>query len=126
MMPFIRAAAASLALSFGLVLAIPLAARAYVEDEAMQPVWLHYLMAIDAAQYCWNMRFDGPAYDSMATVIDHRVDHAIGAGPRTHLVDVAKDQTWDLVFKYGCNDPRVADLLALFHNELQLALPPGP
>lgn len=114
------------ALLLGLFLALPTAARADTEDEAMQPVWLHYWMAIDAAQYCWNMRFDGPAYDAMATVIDHRVDHAIGAGPRTHLVDVAKDQTWDLVFKYGCNDPRVGDLLALFHNELQPALSPGP
>jgi len=98
-------------------------ARADAKDDAMQPVWLNYWEAISAAQQCEDRKFSGADYDAMVHVINGKVDSAIGAGPRNHLITVAKDNVSDRVVKYGCHDSQVGDLLALFHNELQPALP---
>jgi len=97
-------------------------ARANAEDDAMQPVWLNYWEAISAAQQCENRKFSSLDYDAMVHVINGKVDNAIGAGPRDHLITVAKDNVSDRVGKYGCHDTQVSDLLALFHSELQPAL----
>jgi hypothetical protein len=98
-------------------------ARADAQDDAKQPVWLNYWEAISAAQQCEDRKFSGADYDAMVHVINGKVDNAIGAGPRTHLITAAKDNVSDRVSKYGCHDSEVTDLLALFHNELQPALP---
>ena len=91
-------------------------------DAAMEPVWSHYWMAIAAANQCENWNFTGPQYDEMTHYINMRVNYAIGAGPRTHLIDDAKEAVRDRSFKYGCHDQMIGDLLATFHNELQPTL----
>ena len=91
-------------------------------DAAMEPVWSHYWMAIAAANQCENWSFTAPQYDEMTHYINQRVNYAIGAGPRTHLIDDAKEAVRDRAFKYGCHDQAISDLLATFHNELQPVL----
>jgi hypothetical protein len=110
------------ALVFTLMAGVSTPARADAEDDAMQPVWLNYWEAISAAQQCEDRKFSGTDYDAMVHVINGKVDNAIGAGPRNHLITVAKENVSDRVFKYGCHDSQMSDLLALFHNELQPAL----
>ena len=119
----IRRAAMGLAVFLVLLAANPVPAHADAKDEAMEPIWLHYWEAIEAARQCDGRKFTGPDYDAMVHVINRKVDYAIGAGPRTHLITVAKDNVWDLVFKYGCKDPRTMDLLNLFHTDLEPVLP---
>lgn len=91
-------------------------------DAAMEPVWKRYWMAIAAAQQCEDRKFTGPEYDAMTHVINGKVNNAIGAGPRTHLIDDANSDVWDRQFKYGCKDQQIGDLLAIYHNELEPAL----
>ncbi len=119
----IRRTALGFALAVVLLAAGPQLARADAKDDAMEPVWLRYWEAIAAAQQCEDRKFTSPDYDAMVHVINRKVDFAIGAGPRTHLITVAKDNVWDLVFKYGCKDPRTVDMLNLFHTDLEPALP---
>ena len=99
-----------------------LTSLAHADDAAMEPIWKHYWMAIAAANQCEDRRFSGPEYDAMTHVINMKVNYGIGAGPRTHLIDDAKSDVQDRVFKYGCHDPQVYELLALYHNELEPAL----
>jgi hypothetical protein len=119
----IRRSAFCAAVVIALLAVAPAPARADAQDDAMEPVWLHYWLAISAAQQCEDRKFTGPDYDAMVQVIDRKVNFAIGAGPRTHLITVSKDQVWDRVFKYGCHDQQIVDLLTLFHSDLEPALP---
>ena len=99
-----------------------LSGLAHADDAAMEPVWKRYWMAIAAEGQCENRKFTGSEYDAMTHVINKKVHYEIGAGPRTHLIDDAKSDVWDRVFKYGCQDQEIVDLLALYHNELEPAL----
>jgi hypothetical protein len=99
-----------------------LSGLAHADDAAMEPIWKKYWMAIAAEGQCEDRKFTGPEYDAMTHVINLKVNHAIGAGPRTHLIDEAKSDVWDRVFKYGCQDQQIAELLALYRNELEPAL----
>jgi hypothetical protein len=112
-----------LALALAGLLATASAGRADpATDAAMEPVWLRYWMAIAAEKQCTNIKFTGPQYDAMTHVINMRVHHAIDAGRRTHLIDEADNEMFDLVFKYGCNSQQVGPYLDLFHAELAPAL----
>jgi hypothetical protein len=111
------------ALAFAGLLATAGAPRADpATDAAMEPVWLRYWMAIAAEKKCAGVTFTGPQYDAMTHVINLRVHHAIDAGRRTHLIDEADNEIFDLVFKYGCRSPQVGPYLDLFHAELAPAL----
>jgi hypothetical protein len=79
-------------------------------------------MAVAAAGQCEDRRFTTSEYDAMTHVINGKVNNAIGAGPRTHLIDEAKSDVWDRAFKYGCHDQQISELLAIYHNELEPAL----
>jgi hypothetical protein len=114
-----RLALIALALTGACWLAIP--GRA--DDAAMEPIWKQYWMAVAAVGQCEDRKFTGPEYDAMTHVINKKVNYEIGAGARTHLIDDAKDEVWDRVFKYGCKDPQIVDLLALYHTQLEPALP---
>ncbi len=95
---------------------------AQADESAMEPVWKHYWMAVAAAGQCENRMFTAPEYDAMTHVINGKVNNEIGAGPRTHLIDDAKDDVRDRAFKYGCGDQEIAGLLAVYHYELEPAL----
>ena len=99
-----------------------LSGLAHADDAAMEPVWTRYWMAIAAANQCEDRKFTGPEYDAMTHVINKKVNYQLGAGPRTHLIDVAKSYVWDRVFKYGCQDSQISGLLALYHNQLEPVL----
>ena len=114
----IRLALVALTLTGGTWLAT--AARA--DDPAMEAVWKRYWMAIAAEGQCENRAFSPPEYDAMTHVINTKVNYGLGAGPRTHLIDDAKSDVQDRVFKYGCHDQQIGDLLALYHNELAPAI----
>ena len=95
---------------------------ARADDAAMEPIWKRYWMAIAAEGQCEDRKFTGPEYDAMTHVINRKVSHQIGAGRRNALIDDAKSDVWDRVFKYGCQDQQIADLLALYRKDLQPAL----
>ena len=95
-----------------------LATAARADDPNMEAVWKHYWMAIAAENQCENRSFTGSEYDAMTHVINMKVNYGLGAGPRTHLIDDAKSDVRDRVFKYGCHDQQIGDLLALYHYEL--------
>ena len=99
------------------------ASVALADDAAMEPVWTHYWMAVAAANQCENWTFNQAQYDAMTHVINQRVNYEIGAGPRTHLIDDAKEAVRDRAFKYGCNDQQITAMLAVFHNELEPVIP---
>jgi hypothetical protein len=100
-----------------------LSLEALADDEAaMEAVWKQYWMAIAAAGQCEDRKFTGPDYDAMTHVINQKVNYGIGAGPRNHLIDDAKSDVWDRVFKYGCHDQEIESLLALYHKDLEPAL----
>ena len=109
------------AAALGMATSVASVARA--DDAAMEPVWEHYWMAVAAANQCENWQFSQPQYDAMTHVINQRVNYEIGAGPRTHLIDDAKEAVRDRAFKYGCNDQEIVGLLAVFHNELEPVIP---
>jgi len=100
-----------------------LASPSHADDATMAPIWKQYWMAVAAVGQCEDRKFTGPEYDAMTHVINKKVNYEIGAGARTHLIDDAKDAVWDRVFKYGCKDPQIVDLLALYHTQLEPALP---
>jgi hypothetical protein len=109
-------------IALGLITALTgtawLAAAAHADDPGAEAVWKHYWMAVAAANQCENRSFSGPQYDAMTHVINAKVNYQIGAGPRTHLIDEAKSDVQDRVFKYTCHDQQIGDLLALYHYEL--------
>ena len=88
-------------------------------DAAMEPVWKHYWAAVAAAQQCENRKFSTPEFDAMTHYINGKVNNAVGAGQRTHLIDDARSDVWDRSFKYGCKDRQIDELLAVYHNELE-------
>lgn len=99
---------------------LPAVTRA--SDATMEPIWKRYWMAVAAEGQCENRRFTAPEYDAMTHVINSRVNNEIGAGPRTHLIDEAKSDVSDRVFKYGCQDQQISDLLNLYRSDLEPAL----
>ena len=109
-------------LALSLTGAVWLTGLAHADDAAMEPIWKHYWMAIAAERQCESRTFTGPEYDAMTHVINLKVSHQIGAGRRNALIDDAKSDVWDRVFKYGCQDQQIADLLALYHKDLEPAL----
>ncbi len=93
-------------------------AAARADDEAMEPVWKRYWMAIEAEKQCNNVDFSQAQYDAMVHVINMKVNYGIGAGRRHQLMSDAKSEVYDLAFKYGCNSPELTNLLALYRSEL--------
>ena len=107
----------------GFAAAASMTGLARADDATMEPVWEHYWMAVAAANQCENYNFSSVQYDAMTHYIDQRVNYEVGAGPRTHLIDDAKDAVRDRAFKYGCNDQQIAGLLTVFHTELEPVIP---
>lgn len=120
-------------------LALALAASSFggpAQAETAEDEFVRYHGAIEAASLCTDYRFDqqgvndedaawiGEAQDAMGNYINGQVGGAIGAGDRLHLIERAKGETEAYVGDHGCDDPQVAELLNIFHSELEPLLPP--
>lgn len=120
-------------------LALALSAASFAAPataETAEDRFVRYHGAIEAASLCTDYRFDqqgvndedaawiGKAQDAMGNYINGQVGGAIGAGDRLHLIERAKGETEAYVGDHGCDDPKVAELLGIFHAELEPLLPP--
>jgi hypothetical protein len=88
------------------------------DDPVNEAIWKKYWMAIEAEKSCKNTAFSQGQYDAMVHVINQRINFDLGAGVRRGLMGDAKTQVQDMTFKYGCSDPRVQELLALYETDL--------
>jgi hypothetical protein len=104
------------------VLAATLAVPVQADDVAVEATYSGYHRAIRAAELCEERTFDEPAHAKMATVIDGRINGAIGAGRRLTLIEQAKSEMGKVVEAKGCGDTSVQEALALFHGDLEPAL----
>lgn len=100
--------------------AMPVAADSNSMQEEV--TYSNYHRAIRAAELCEDREFGMTDHEKMGEVIDQKVHYAIGAGKRLTLIERAKGDMWDMVFKDGCDDPAVQESLTLFHTELEPSL----
>jgi hypothetical protein len=100
--------------------AVPAAADSNSMEEEV--VYSNYHRAIRAAELCEDREFGMTDHERMGEVIDQKVHYALGAGKRLTLIERAKGDMWDMVFKDGCDDPAVQESLNLFHTELEPSL----
>jgi hypothetical protein len=118
------------------VAAMVFAARSHAAGD--EEMFMRYHEAIYAASQCEDLPLyqhgpgdpNGPAaqdlHVTMASVIDSRVGESLGAGEKLSMIDQAKRDAGDLIADTGCESPEVTDLRALFHAELEPALPVLP
>jgi hypothetical protein len=104
----------------GLVAAAFVGAGAFTVHAADAPedTYLRYHRAIVAAEQCAHQKFGTPEHERLNTYIDGKLTTALSAGRKLTLIEQAKTEVGDLVEKKGCGDPDVADLLALYDEEL--------
>jgi hypothetical protein len=104
--------------------AIAAATPVAADSNSMQDetIYSEYHRAIRAAELCEDREFGMVDHERMGEVIDQKVHYAIGAGKRLTLIERAKGEMWDMVFKDGCGDPEVQRALTLFHTDLAPAL----
>ncbi len=81
-----------------------------------------YYGAIEAAEQCESRRFDQPAHERMAAVINDRGGSDIPFVERMALISNSRSEAKDVIFKFGCKSDQVEELLQLFHSDLEPAL----
>lgn len=110
----------ALGLAALLALLTPAAAAETVEE-----TYLRYHLAVRAAVHCVNAdkEFDPPSWSRLSAVIDGKVNYAMGAGKRLTLIEKAKSEMRDTVFKWGCKGDKLKPHLDLYRAELEPALP---
>ena len=95
---------------------------AAAEDTEMEAKYRAYQEAIRATERCEKREFTPAEQNALGEEINFQVDGAIGAGKRLTIVEDAKKHINDLIFRRGCEDPEVAERLALFNSDLAPAL----
>ena len=92
------------------------------DDTEMEAKYRAYQEAIQATERCEKREFTPAEQNALGEEINFQVDGAIGAGKRLTIVEDAKKHMHDLIFRRGCDDPEVAESLALFDSDLAPAL----
>ena len=77
-----------------------------------------YYQAIRVTELCRDTTFDAAHWRKMATFIDTKVNHEIGAGERLTLIETAKTDARKLVDSKGCQHQSVQDLMKVYDDEL--------
>ena len=103
-------------------LAMLWAGGAAAEDTEMEAKYRAYQEAIQATQRCEKREFTPAEHNALGEEINFQVNGGIGPGKRLTIVEDAKDRMHDLIFRRGCEDPEVAERLALFDSDLAPAL----
>jgi len=106
----------------GIVIAVGFAAGAARADTNHEIAYKDYYSAIHSVVLCDERKFDQPAHAKMAQVIDQKINFDIGAGRRLTLIEQAKSDVYELIWKKGCTSEPVGRLLGVFHTELEPAL----
>jgi hypothetical protein len=86
--------------------------------DAPEDTYLRYHRAIVAAEQCAHQKFGTPEHERFDSYIEGKLATGLSAGRKLTLIEQAKSEVGDLVEKKGCGDPDVADLLALYDEEL--------
>jgi hypothetical protein len=94
------------------------AATARADEAGAEAVWKKYWTAIEVEKTCNNTSFSEAQYDNMVKRIDERMNYVLGAGISHQLMSDAKNDAFDLTFKYGCSSPQAMELLSLYKNDL--------
>jgi hypothetical protein len=92
------------------------AALASAQD--MAGTFSKYYQAIRATELCRDTAIDSAQWHKIATFIDTKVNHEIGAGERLTLIETAKTDARKLVDAKGCEHQAVQDLLKVYDDEL--------
>ena len=92
------------------------------DDTEMEAKYRAYQEAIQATERCEKREFTPAEQNALGEEINFQVDGAIGAGKRLTIVEDAKKRINDVIFRRGCEDPEVAERLALFNSDLAPAL----
>ena len=103
-------------------LAMLWAGAAAADDTAMEAKYRAYQEAIQATQRCEKREFTPAEHNALGEEINFQVDGAIGPGKRLTIIEDAKKHINDVIFRRGCEDPEVAERLALFNSDLAPAL----
>ena len=95
---------------------------AAADGTEMEAKYRAYQEAIQATHRCENREFTPAEQNALGEEINFAVDGAIGAGKRLTIIEEAKRHVNDLIFRRGCEDPEVAERVALFESDLAPAL----
>ena len=100
-------------------LAIP---GAFAQDESEEEaIYSRYHKAMEVAKQCRKLTYDQDDHTAMATVINEKINNAIGA-KRLRLLTAAQREGRALVDDKGCDSPEAQDLLDLFDRDLDPVL----
>lgn len=98
------------------------AGGAAADDTAIEAKYRAYQEAMQATQRCEKREFTPAEQNALGEEINFQVDGAVGPGKRLTIVQDAKKHINDLIFRRGCEDPEVAERVALFNSDLAPAL----
>ena len=98
------------------------AGGAAADDTEMEAKYRAYQEAIEATERCNKRDFTPAEQNALGEEINFQVDGAVGAGKRLSIIEDARKRMHDLIFRRGCDDPEVAESLALFDCDLAPAL----
>jgi len=93
-------------------------ASAGAQEDAVR----RYYGAIEAAEQCEQRRFDQTAHEKMVVVINQNGGSEIPFVRRMALITESRNEAKDIIQKFGCKSDKVAELLQLFHTDLEPAL----
>ena len=94
------------------------ASVAAIASDDMSGTYSKYYESIYLSQQCRGTEIDAAGWKKLATYIDNKVNHEIGAGERLTLIETAKTDARELRVTKGCAHQSAQDLLKVYDSEL--------
>jgi len=94
------------------------ASIAAIASDDMSGTYSKYYESIYLSQQCRGTQIDPAGWKKLATYIDNKVNHEIGAGERLTLIETAKTDARVLKTTKGCDHQLAQDVLKVYDSEL--------
>jgi hypothetical protein len=107
-----------LSLSAAVAVGVVGASAAAIASDDLSGTYSKYYESIYASEFCRGTEIDAAHWQKLATYIDNKVNHEIGAGERLTLIETAKTDARALMNTKGCAHPLMQDVLKVYDSEL--------